>query len=87
MTTTTTHPIDRQATVTSDLCVYGAYAPHLRYRQERIAQAAIITNISRPGRSPSRLETIRERVGMALIAWGTRLEGQHPCPPASVATR
>lgn len=87
MQTASAQPIDHQAAIATDLSVYGAYAPHFRYRQERIAKAAIIANISRPHPSPSRLDAVRERIGMALIAWGTRLEGHRPCPPASVATR
>lgn len=80
------HPTahDRQAAITHDLAIYGAYAPHFRYRQERIAQAAIIANISQPDRS-SRIDAVRERVGLALIAWGTRLEGGRGVPPGASA--
>ena len=72
-----------QSPTTTDLAVYGTYAPHLRYRQERIQQDAVIANLSHIHRAPSRFDVLRERVGMTLIAWGTRLEGR--CQPGSPA--
>ena len=73
-TTNARHPVDHQASVAQDLSVYGAYAPHFRYRQERIAAASVIANLNDPGPSPSPMRLMRERIGMALIAWGTRIE-------------
>ncbi|MGC4107315.1 MAG: hypothetical protein QM753_13410 [Thermomicrobiales bacterium] len=82
------HRADRQSVVSSDLSVYGAYAPHFRYRQERIAHAAVIANLNRTAASQSWIETLRERIGLALIAWGTRLEGhQCSCAPTPATVR
>ncbi|MGB3329523.1 MAG: hypothetical protein WBA46_11245 [Thermomicrobiales bacterium] len=75
---------DRSRTVTTDLTVYGTYAPHFRYRQDRIAEALRIAALARNDDSPqdpgssSPFASMRERIGIALITWGTRLEGTRP---------
>lgn len=74
---------DRQTTIATDLSVYGAYAPHFRYRQEQIARAAILVNHRDGGEPEPAFHTLRERLGLALIAWGTRLEGRQPLPMAA----
>ncbi|MGC4192509.1 MAG: hypothetical protein QM589_15285 [Thermomicrobiales bacterium] len=85
---TVSHPIDHDhdhyAAVSTDLSVYGPYAPHFRYRQECIAHATAIIAMTSPatGEGSTGLSTIRERIGMALIAWGIRLRDGH-APVAS----
>lgn len=81
----TFHITDRQSTVASDLSIYGAYAPHFRYRQEQIARAAVIAN-HRDSYGPTpAFSSLRERLGLALIAVGMRLEGQQALSTATPA--
>lgn len=77
------YPVDRheQNTILSDLSLYGAHGPHLRYRQERLRAMLAESHATSSDPATSRT-TLRARIGGHLIAWGKRLEG---CTSPTVA--